>query len=167
MKLLAEKINRLKAVKKLKNIELASLAGIANSTLADILKGKTERVSAGNLKVLADALGCTVDFLLDDGASEPAPPDRTARGVALSRDEAELLQLYRQLDQRGRDCVAALAKQQSGYREYSGQPAFAGLADEDWKQYVGSVSAARGGVKLVDEREAKEIALIKRAFLEE
>ncbi len=166
MAALREKIKTLQAHKKLKNIELAKLAGIPNSTLADILKGKTERVSIRNLKALADALDSPVSFLLDDRAPEnDSPAGGPARG-GLAQDEGDLLSLFRRLDRRARELLVAVARQQLAYQGEAAAPA-PRVAEEDWRRFVGTVTAARGGVKLADEDAAREMAVIKRAFLED
>ncbi len=167
MNALSGKIKTLQRQRDLKNIELAKLAGIPNSTLADILKGKTARVSVQNLKSLAAALDCSVDYLLDERPDDAIGAVDIPDGH-LSPEESELIAVHRRLDRRGRELLVAMARQQLAYQDRAVAAAPAAIPEkEEWRRYVGTVTAARGGVRLVDENEARELAVIKRAFLED
>lgn len=166
MRRLSEKITELKNRMNLKNIELAKLSGIPNSTLADILRGKTERVSLETAKSLADTLGCTIDYLISDEEEKPAWETQNDEELFLLREEAELITVYRQLDTRGKEAVLQLSRHQLGYCGGGGKEIMH-ISDDVWKRYVGTVTAARGGLRLINEDDAKEIAKIKHAFLEE
>jgi transcriptional regulator with XRE-family HTH domain len=163
---LSGKIIELKNRMNLKNVELAKLSGIPNSTLADILRGKTERISFASIKLLADTLGCSLDYLANDDAPSPEE-SQASEEVFLLREEAELLSVYRELDQRGKEAVTQLARQQYFHCSGNGNAPVIPISDDGWKRYVGTVTAARGGMRLIDEKDAKEIAKIKQAFLEE
>jgi transcriptional regulator with XRE-family HTH domain len=167
MNRLSEKVTQLKNRMNLKNIELAKLSGIPNSTLADILRGKTERISLEAAKSLADTLGCTIDYLISEDEETPAWETSNDEELFLLKEEAELITIYRQLDARGKEAVMKLSRHELGYSADSGKEPIVHITDDVWKRYVGTVTAARGGLRLINEDDAKEIAKIKQAFLKE
>lgn len=65
-------INELMAVTHMTRAELSRASGVADSTLRDILDGKTklERCAAGTLYAIASALGITVEEILEDAYQE-------------------------------------------------------------------------------------------------
>lgn len=155
----ADKVNKLKNKMGLKNIDLAKYAGIPNTTLADILHGKTERISYTTVKALADVLGCSVEYLMSD-EDLPSARERASDEFFLLKEEAELISIYRRLDYRGKEALMKLARQQEEHCKAS-----VDVNDDEWKHYIGTVTAARGGLRLIDENDAKEIAKIKKTFL--
>lgn len=77
----------------IKSAQLASMAGLSTSTVADLLNGKVNEMNVGVSKVvkIADALGISVEYLYD----VPEPGVR-------SEQERRLLDQFRVLNDVGR-----------------------------------------------------------------
>ena len=91
---IGEKIKLLLEAKKMSNLELSKLSGVPNSTLADILNGKTSRVSINAVINIADALGVTLEYLVgkERQASAAPPLSAEAQRVAVLYENATDLQ---------------------------------------------------------------------------
>ena len=59
-----EKLQKQLAEKKMSNLELSRLSGVPNSTLADILKGKTSRVSVNAVIAISSALSVSPEYFI-------------------------------------------------------------------------------------------------------
>ena len=66
MKNMVGKINTLLYQKELTCFELSRMTGIANTTLSNLLKGRTDKFDIVKLKTICDVLGCSLDYLMND-----------------------------------------------------------------------------------------------------
>ena len=106
-----EKILSLLEDRKITPAALAREIGIPNSTLADILKGKTERVAINTIFPIANFFGCSVNYLAldelsDPGYDKPATPDE--RKPELSERQRKLGRLNEMLDRVPTDQLDAI-----------------------------------------------------------
>lgn len=99
-KALGKRITELRADKGHSQAQLAGLAGIAQPSLWAIEKGETKEITASTLIAICRALGTTVEYLWDG----------TASGIDARRDEAELVAIYRKLDETSRRAVLETAR---------------------------------------------------------
>jgi transcriptional regulator with XRE-family HTH domain len=83
-------------------LELASLSGIAQSTLSELESGKSKSISGLNLAKLCRELRVTPDYLMF-GGSNPGDPERDVDG-------AEIAHLFMILGAPQRDAVLRLAR---------------------------------------------------------
>ena len=94
-------IKRRRMIAGISQNQLAKRAGCAQSTLSAIEK-TTKKPSTETLSCIADALGCTVSELMGEKAEDAVP--------SLTRQERELLQIFRQLNPTGRESVLGAAQ---------------------------------------------------------
>ncbi|MBE6596426.1 MAG: helix-turn-helix domain-containing protein [Ruminococcaceae bacterium] len=93
-----ERIKKLKSERKITNEQLSELTGIPLGTLSKILAGISDSPKLVNIVAIADALGCTLDYIVN-GVSE------NTNNYTLSKDEIGLVEDYRMLDQHGCELV--------------------------------------------------------------
>jgi phage repressor protein C with HTH and peptisase S24 domain len=91
-----ERIKKLKSERKITNEQLSELTGIPLGTLSKILAGISDSPKLVNIVAIADALGCTLDYIVS-GVSE------NTNNYTLSTDEISLVEDYRKLDNHGRE----------------------------------------------------------------
>ena len=89
------RIKQIKSEKKITNDRLSDLTGIPLGTLSKILAGISDSPKLSNIVAIADALECSVNYLLT-GA-----PDNN-NNYTLSPDEISLIDSYRKLDIHGK-----------------------------------------------------------------
>lgn len=63
---IGEKIKKLQAENNIKTYKLSQLTGIPNSTLVDILKGKTEKIAIDYLFKISSVFDVDVEYLISD-----------------------------------------------------------------------------------------------------
>ena len=88
--------------------ELSRLTGISTSTINRILSGKLKSPNAFDAVALAKATGVSTNWLVT-GEDDPAEAD-AIRAELISRSEAELLVLIRQLSKPARDLVLSTVR---------------------------------------------------------
>ena len=94
-----------------KNITAAALAretGIPNSSLADILKGKTEKIAIAKIFPLAKYFDCSVDYLVLNEITDPRHGKTS--GFQVGYDEMIHIQKYRALHPLSRNVVDTTVK---------------------------------------------------------
>ena len=96
MSAIGENISRKLKEQGLSQNRLAKLSGVSQSNISSILSN-TKSPSVDTIRLLADALGCTVAELLGE-----APVDQ---GMALSGDARRLLADYKALSPQGREYI--------------------------------------------------------------
>lgn len=96
-----ERLQQLLEARGLKTSQFAKLADVSNSTVDDILKGKTneERVGVDKVLRMAEALGVSVEYLY--GKKEIA----ASGGLQLSELEKQIIIEYRKADEVGKAIV--------------------------------------------------------------
>lgn len=96
-----ERLQKLLEARGLKTAQFAKLANVSNSTVDDILKGKTNDENVGVDKVLrmAEALDVSVEYLY--GRNERL----AASNFQLTDTEKEIIVQYRKADEVGRAIV--------------------------------------------------------------
>ena len=101
-----ERIKKIKSEKKITNEKLSELTGIPLGTLSKILAGISDSPKLSNIVLIADALGCTVDYIVS------GTPENT-NNYTLSKDEILLVTKYRALDEIGKDLVLLVVDKES------------------------------------------------------
>ena len=91
-----DRIKKLKSEKKITNDKLSELTGIPLGTLSKILAGMNDSPKLSNVIAIADALGCSIDYLVS------GTPDNKGN-YTLSDEEIEFVKKYRELDACGKD----------------------------------------------------------------
>ena len=96
------RIKKIKSERKITNEKLSDLTGIPLGTLSKILAGISDSPKLSNMVLIADALGCTLDYIVS------GTPENT-NNYTLSADEIAFIEDYRQLDGYGRELVSMVA----------------------------------------------------------
>lgn len=98
-----EKVIYLMGKKGLNTLKLSREIGVSNSTLADFLKGKTNKISLSMALKIARVLDVSVEYLADEENDD----ENYGRwnDFTISDDEAGVITLLRQLDKRGYETV--------------------------------------------------------------
>ena len=91
-----DRIKQLKSEKKITNDRLSELTGIPLGTLSKILAGISDSPKLVNIVAIAEALGCSLDYLISGN------PENT-NNYTLSAQEIRLIETYRELDAHGRE----------------------------------------------------------------
>ena len=91
-----ERIKQLKSEKKITNDQLADMTGIPLGTLSKILAGISDSPKLVNIVAIAQALGCSLDYLISGN------PENT-NNYTLSSQEIRMVETFRQLDDYGRE----------------------------------------------------------------
>lgn len=93
LEIMLNKIRLLMAKEKLNIKSLSELTGIKYSTLRDFLSGKTAKVDAGKISVIAKALKCDTEYLTNDNITEFIPlSDAEKKLYYLDEETAEYAQ---------------------------------------------------------------------------
>ena len=93
-----ERIKKIKSERKITNEQLSELTGIPLGTLSKILAGISDSPKLVNIVAIADALGCTLDYIVS-GVTE------NTNNYTLSPDEITLVEDFRRLDSHGCELV--------------------------------------------------------------
>ena len=101
-----ERIKKLKNEKKITNDRLSELTGIPLGTLSKILAGISDSPKLVNIVAIADALECSVDYLVS------GVPQNT-NNYTLSPDEMQLIENYRLLDGFGQDLINTVIEKET------------------------------------------------------
>ena len=96
------RIKKIKSERKITNEKLSDLTGIPLGTLSKILAGISDSPKLSNMVLIADALGCTLDYIVS------GTPENT-NNYTLSAEEIAFIEAYRQLDGHGRELVSMVA----------------------------------------------------------
>ena len=96
-----DRIKKIKGEKKITNDRLAELTGIPLGTLSKILAGISDSPKLVNMVAIADALGCSLDYLIK------GVPQNT-NNYTLSDSEMRLVEEYRTLDSFGQDVTRTI-----------------------------------------------------------
>ena len=96
-----ERIKKIKNERKITNEQLSELTGIPLGTLSKILAGISDSPKLVNIVAIADALGCTLDYIVS-GATE------NNNNYTLSPDEIHLIEDYRALDSHAKELVSVV-----------------------------------------------------------
>lgn len=100
-----ERIKKIKSERKITNDQLSEMTGIPLGTLSKILAGISDSPKLVNIVAIADALGCTLDYIVS-GVSE------NTNNYTLSPDEISLIEDYRQLDTHGCELVRVVVNKE-------------------------------------------------------
>jgi len=93
-----ERIKWLKNEKKITNEQLSELSGIPLGTLSKLLAGIGESPKLANIVAIADALGCSLDYIVS------GVPDNH-NNYTLNAEEMRMMERFRRLDQHARELV--------------------------------------------------------------
>lgn len=100
-----DRIKKLKNEKKITNDRLSELTGIPLGTLSKILAGISDSPKLVNIIAIAEALDCTVDYLI---SGEP----KNTNNYTLSNDEISLIENYRTLDGFGQELIKMIVEKE-------------------------------------------------------
>lgn len=101
-----DRIKKIKNDKKITNDKLSELTGIPLSTLSKIMAGISDSPKLANIVSIADALGCSLDYIVN-GTPE------NHNNCTLAEDELALIDLYRKLDAHSKELVTMVANKES------------------------------------------------------
>ena len=99
------RIKKLKSEKKITNDKLSELTGIPLGTLSKILAGISDSPKLSNMVLIAEALGCSLDYIVS------GTPENT-NNYTLSLEEIAFIEDYRQLDSHGRELLSLVAQKE-------------------------------------------------------
>lgn len=102
-----ERIKKLKSQKKITNDKLAELTGIPLGTLSKILAGISDSPKLSNIVAIANALGCSLDWLIS-GVPE------NKNNYLLDEGEIEFIEDYRKLDAHGHLLIDTVLSMEKG-----------------------------------------------------
>ena len=94
-----EIIKKLRKERKLTQMQLAAISGVSQQAISFLENGRNTAGEA-TLRLLANALGCTISELLGEAKPVSEPADR----------EKYLLFVFRQLNEKGQDDLLAYAE---------------------------------------------------------
>ena len=112
---LAKKIKQLRAEQKITLEEIAQHVGVGKSTVRKWEVGQIENMRRDKIGKLAEALHTSPAYLMgwsDDPAPEITPVP------TLTSSEAELLDIYRGVNDQGQTLISANARMIAGMEEY-------------------------------------------------
>ncbi len=99
------RIKQIKSERKITNEKLSELTGIPLGTLSKIMAGISDSPKLSNMVLIADALGCTLDYIVS-GTPE------NKNNYVLSDDEIAFIEDYRQLDTHGKELLSLVAQKE-------------------------------------------------------
>lgn len=99
------RIKQVKAEKKITNERLSEITGIPLSTLSKILAGISDSPKLSNMVLIARALDCTLDYIVSG-------TPQNNNNYTLNRQEIELIETYRQLDEYGKELVEMVTEKE-------------------------------------------------------
>ena len=91
-----DRIKQIKSEKKITNDQLSDITGIPLGTLSKILAGISDSPKLVNIVAIAQALGCSLDYLISGN------PENT-NNYTLSAQEIRMVESFRQLDAHGKE----------------------------------------------------------------
>lgn len=100
-----ERIKKIKNERKITNDQLSEMTGIPLGTLSKILAGISDSPKLVNIVAIADALGCTLDYIVS-GVSE------NTNNYTLSPDEICVVENFRHLDAHGCELVKMVVEKE-------------------------------------------------------
>ena len=99
------RIKKIKSERKITNDKLSELTGIPLGTLSKIMAGISDSPKLSNMVLIAEALGCTLDYIVS------GTPENT-NNYTLSAEEISLVESYRKLDGHGKEIVSLVANKE-------------------------------------------------------
>ena len=112
-----DRIKKIKSEKKITNERLSELTGIPLGTLSKILAGISDSPKLSNIVAIANALGCSIDYLIN------GIPENT-NNFTLSFEEISLVENYRATDGYGQELIRLVAEKECGRVGSNGSPEF-------------------------------------------
>lgn len=99
------RIKQIKSERKITNDKLSEITGIPLGTLSKILAGISDSPKLSNMVLIANALGCTLDYIVS------GTPENT-NNYTLKKDEIALVEDYRRADDYGKELVAIVLRKE-------------------------------------------------------
>lgn len=99
------RIKKLKSEKKITNERLSELTGIPLGTLSKIMAGISDSPKLSNMVLIADALGCTLDYIVS------GTPENN-NNYYLEPEEITFIEEYRQLDTHAKELLSLVARKE-------------------------------------------------------
>ncbi len=104
-----ERIKKLKSEKKITNDKLSEMTGIPLGTLSKIMAGISDSPKLSNIIAIADALGCSLDYIVTG-------VPQNEHNFTLTPAEMDFIDIYRGLDSHSRELVDMVARKESQRR---------------------------------------------------
>lgn len=101
-----DRIKKIKNEKKITNDKLSELTGIPLGTLSKIMAGISDSPKLANIVSIADALGCSLDYIVSG-----IPENRN--NCTLTAEEMDFIDVYRRLDSHSRELVEMIARKEA------------------------------------------------------
>lgn len=101
-----DRIKKIKNEKKITNDKLSELTGIPLGTLSKIMAGISDSPKLANIVSIADALGCSLDYIVS-GIHE------NRNNCTLTAEEMDFIDVYRRLDSHSRELVEMIARKEA------------------------------------------------------
>lgn len=132
-----DRIKKVKNEKKVTNEQLSEMTGIPLGTLSKILAGISDSPKLSSIVAIADALGCTVDYIVSG-----VPENRN--NYTLSAEEIQWIERYRALDDHGKELLELILEKE--LERVAPNGAVAEL-EEEWVERPRSYMDASGGLR--------------------
>lgn len=100
-----DRIKKLKTEKKITNEKLSEMTGIPLGTLSKLLAGINDSPKLVNMVAIAEALGCSLDYLVT------GQPENT-HNYTLAEEEISLIEAFRMLDEYGRSLLVTVVEKE-------------------------------------------------------
>ncbi len=114
-----DRIKKLKSEKKITNDKLSELTGIPLGTLSKIMAGISDSPKLSNIVAIADALGCSLDYIVS-GTPE------NSHNYTLTPEEMDFIEAYRELDSHSKELVSMVVKKESERIGFGSAPSVGG-----------------------------------------
>lgn len=108
-----ERIKRIKSEKKITNDRLSELTGIPLGTLSKILAGISDSPKLSNIVAIADALECSLDYIVSGVA-------QNTNNYTLSFEEIELIEDFRSLDVHSKELTKMVIAKEKQRNDWNG-----------------------------------------------
>ncbi|MBR2353434.1 MAG: helix-turn-helix domain-containing protein [Clostridia bacterium] len=124
-----DRIKKIKSEKKITNDRLSELTGIPLGTLSKILAGISDSPKLSNIVAIADALECSLDYLVS-GVT------RNTNNYTLTFEEIELIEDYRMLDPHSKELTKMVITKEKEREEISARGTVSALKKQGTAEFT-------------------------------
>ena len=110
MNMIGEKVKLLLNKNGMTAKDLSVATKIPNTTLADLLKGRTKNLSIQNAQKICTVLNCTLDYLVDDSVATETIAAIKQAVPTLTIREKKVLRRFGELNEVGQDYLLETAR---------------------------------------------------------
>ena len=151
-----ERIKQLKSEKRITNERLSELTGIPLGTLSKILAGISDSPKLSNIVSIANALGCSLDYIVSG-----IPQNNN--NYTLSFDEIQLIEDYRSLDGYGQDLIRMVVSKEGERVQATVSPVL--LKDTEKAAEKRTAKTPKEGAKILSPISAASNGIGRRSLL--